>query len=75
VLPAFVSGAVSGLEEDVVLAVAVDGRVAATTRVYRDAAGLQYAALVSPEWLGPGRHTVDVLQVLPSGDLRRLGGT
>jgi hypothetical protein len=75
VLPAFVSGAVSGLEEDAVLAVAVDGRVAATTRVYRDAAGLQYAALVPPESLGPGHHSVDVLQVLPSGGLRRVGGT
>jgi hypothetical protein len=75
VLPAFVSGAVSGLEEDTALAVAVDGRVAATTRVYRDADGLQYAALVPPASLGPGSHSVDVLQVMPGGDLRRIGGT
>jgi hypothetical protein len=75
VLPAFVSGAESGLEEDTALAVAVDGRVAATTRVYRDADGLQYAALVPPASLGPGSHSVDVLQVMPGGDLRRIGGT
>lgn len=75
VLPAFVSGAVSGLEEDATLAVAVDGRVAATTRVYRDADGLQYAALVPPESLGPGAHSVDVLEVLLDGGLRRIGGT
>ena len=75
VLPGFVSGAVSGLEEDAVLAVAVDGRVAATTRVYRDAGGLQYAAMVPPESLGPGAHSVDVLEVLPDGGLRRIGGT
>jgi hypothetical protein len=55
--------------------VAVDGRVAATTRVYRDADGLQYAALVPPASLGPGSHSVDVLQVMPGGDLRRIGGT
>ena len=56
------------------LAVAVDGRVAATTRVYRDAGGLQYAAMVPPESLRPGAHSVAVLEVLPSG-LRRIGGT
>jgi len=75
VLPAFVSGAVSGLEEDAVLAVSVDVRVAATTRVYRDADGLQYAALVPPTSLPPGSHSVDVLHVLPGGGLRRIGGT
>jgi Sulfatase len=73
VLPAFVSGAVSGLEEDAVLAVAVDGRVAATTRVYRDDDGLQYAALVPPTALSAGAHSVAVLEVL-SGGLRRIGG-
>jgi hypothetical protein len=66
---------VTGLEEDALIAVAVDGRVAATTRVYRDGDTLEYSALVPPASLGPGSHSVTVLQVLPGDVLRRIGGT
>jgi hypothetical protein len=72
VLPSFVSGAADGLEPDAELAVAVNGRVEATTRVYRDGGGSRYAALVPPSSLRAGVNTVAVLAVLPGGELRPL---
>jgi arylsulfatase A-like enzyme len=73
VLPVLASGAVAGLAEDAVIAVAVDGRVAATTRVYRNGDELEYSALLPPAALRPGSHSVTVLQVLPGDALRRIG--
>jgi hypothetical protein len=73
VLPAYVSGAVDGLPADAMLAVAVNGRVEATTRVLRSDAGLVYAALVPPASLKDGANTAMVLQVLPGDRLRPIG--
>jgi hypothetical protein len=73
VLPAFVSGDVTGLEEDAVIAIAVNGRVEATTRVFPGRGGLQYSAMLRPASLRPGSNTIAVLQVLPGDELRELG--
>jgi hypothetical protein len=73
VLPAYVSGAVEGLEADAVVAVAVNGRIEATTRVFRSDSGLVYAALVPPSSLRAGANAVMVLQVLPGDRLRPIG--
>jgi hypothetical protein len=51
-----------------VLAVAVNGRIAQTTRAY----GNRYAALVPPSSLHAGDNEVATFQVLPSGELRVL---
>jgi len=72
VLPSFVSGAADGLAPDAELAVAVNGRVEATTRVYRGGGGARYAALVPPTSLRAGANTISVLAVLPGGELRPL---
>ena len=72
-LPAFVSGNVSGLDADAVIAIAVNGRVEATTRVFSGQGGLQYSAMLRPASLHPGSNAVIVLQVLPGGELRKLG--
>ncbi len=72
-LPAFVSGDVSGLDADAVIAIAVNGRVEATTRVFPGSGGLQYSAMLRPASLRPGSNTVTVLQVLPGDELRELG--
>ena len=74
-LPALASGSVTGLDEDALIAVAVDDRVAATTRVYRDGDTLEYSALIPPAALRPGAHEVTVLHVLPGDVIRRIGGT
>jgi hypothetical protein len=74
VLPSFVSGEVRGLEPDTELAVAVNGRVEATTRVYRDDGRSVYAALVPPSSLREGANAISVFSVLPGGELRPVDG-
>jgi hypothetical protein len=65
VLPVLVSGDATGLPDGAPIAIAVNGRVAATTRVYPPG---QYVALVAPESLRQGANAVHVL------DLRKIGG-
>jgi Sulfatase len=72
VLPSFVSGAVGEVAPTTELAVAVNGRVAATTRVYRDGGGSVFAALVPPSSLHEGANAIAVFEVLPGGGLRPL---
>jgi hypothetical protein len=74
VLPLMVTGDVTGLRPDSLLAVAVNGRIAATTRVYPKAGGgMQYVALLPPASLARGRNRVTVLQVSPGDRLHALG--
>jgi sulfatase-like protein len=65
VLPSFITGRAP---RGSVLAVAVNGRIAQTTRAY----GTRYAALVPPSSLHAGDNAVATFQVLPSGELRQL---
>jgi hypothetical protein len=60
VLPVLVSGDVTGLPDGAPLAVAVNGRVAVTTRVFPPG---QFVALVPPESLRPGANDVAVLEI------------
>jgi hypothetical protein len=72
-LPAFVSGDVRGLPDDAPLALAVNGRVVATTRVFPHGDEGQYVALVPPDSLRAGANDVAVLAI--EGDrLRKIGG-
>jgi len=66
-LPSFITGRAS---PDTVLAVAVNGRIAQTTRTY----GNRYAALVPPSSLHAGANTVATFEVLPTGELRPVHG-
>jgi hypothetical protein len=59
-LPALVSGDVTGLADGAPIAIAVNGRVAATTRVFPPG---QYVALVPPGSLRPGDNDVEVLEI------------
>ena len=72
VLPSFVSGPVSGVDPGTVLAVAVNGRVRATTRAYRDGGRTVFAALVPPSSLREGRNDVSAFEVREGGELRPL---
>jgi hypothetical protein len=71
VLPSLISGRVDGLALNAELAVAVNGRVAATTRVYRDGGRPVFAALVPPSSLHPGANEIGVFAVLPGSGLRQ----
>jgi hypothetical protein len=73
VVPSFVSGFADGLRPEAELAVAVNGRIEATTRVYRDGERPRYAALVPPSSLRAGANTIAVLEVQPGGELRPVG--
>ena len=60
VLPVLVSGDVTGLPADAPIAITVNGRVAATTRVFPPG---QYVALVSPDSLKAGANEIAVVQI------------
>ncbi len=61
VLPSFIAGDAGPLRPGAELAVAVNGRVEATTRVYRDDGRSRYAALVPPSSLREGANDVAVV--------------
>jgi hypothetical protein len=73
VLPLQVAGRVEGLPADTPLAVAVNGRVAATTRVYLGPKRLLYTALIPPGSLRDGPNAISVHEVLASDELRLIG--
>jgi hypothetical protein len=73
VLPSFVAGRTAGLDPGTVLAVAVDGRIEATTRVYEADGRPVYAALVPPSSLAVGTNAISISEVLPGGRLRPVG--
>ena len=72
-VPAFVTGRLEGVPADAELAVAVNGRVEATTRAYPSGRQMLYGAIVRPSSLRPGANAVAVLQVLPGARLRCSG--
>jgi hypothetical protein len=69
VLPAFVSGTVAGLADGSELAVTVNGRIEATTRVDGSGDGLRFGALVPPRALRAGANRIGVLEIAPGGRL------
>jgi hypothetical protein len=73
-VPAFVSGALTGVAEGEELAIAVNRRIEATTRVRREGDTLVFSALVPPSSLRRGANDVAVLQILGGDRLRDLGG-
>jgi hypothetical protein len=72
-LPALVTGTVSQLADDTPLAIAVNGRVEATTRVFNERGEDQFVAFVPPDKLRAGENTVTVLQILPDDSLQVIG--
>jgi hypothetical protein len=71
-VPSFLGGTVPGGQPGAPLAVAVNGRVEATTRVYREDGKPLYAALVPPAVLRPGRNAIGLFTPGPGGALRPL---
>jgi hypothetical protein len=74
VVPAFVAGRLRGRDTRATLAIAVDGRVEATTTAFPEPGGPEYRALVPPSTLAGGSATLTVLEVR-GNRLRPIGGT
>jgi len=71
--PALMSGTVSGdMEGDVVLAIALNGRVAAVTRTWEAGDKVRFQAMIPIEMLAAGPNAVDILAVEGSGIDRTL---
>jgi hypothetical protein len=65
-IPAYVSGRVT-VAPETDLAIAVNGRVVATTRAYRNAGRTIYTAIVPPAALHQGANTLAVYEARPGG--------
>jgi Sulfatase len=63
VVPAYVTGTVSGLGTGADVAVAVNGRIRATSKTYNDDGDVRYSVLVPPETLHAGANRVEVYSV------------
>jgi Sulfatase len=74
-LPNLITGDVDKLAENAPLAIAVNGRIEATTRVWVDDDQTQYVAFVPPDSLRDGKNTITVLQILEDGTLVPIGTT
>ena len=62
-VPVFVTGQVSGMDAGQRLAIALNGRIAATTSTFREAGQTSFTALVSPDSLRRGSNSVQVLAI------------
>jgi hypothetical protein len=70
--PPFVFGELDDTRPGAELAVAVDGRVAATTRVYSEGGRSRFTALVPPSSLRDGVSAIRVFEVVGGDELRPL---
>ncbi len=77
VLPVWVTGKVSGADERLDVAIAVNGVVRAVSNTFKLATGGDelIAALIPPSSLRNGSNTVEVYEVTASGALASMGGT
>ena len=74
-LPVFVEGELSGADPNGVIAIAINGRVAATCRAFRFEDQLRYGAVVPPFSLRRGENRLGVYRVDAFGTLEHLGGS
>jgi sulfatase-like protein len=72
IVPSFLTGELSGVPPGERVAVAVDGRVAATAVRWRDGDTERFSAIVPPNEFAAGANSVDLIAISGSGDTRRL---
>ncbi len=72
VVPAFVTGTLTGVQTGARLAVSVAGRVAAVGRPFDDGDTRRFAVMVPPSAFAAGDNAIEVLTVTGSGFARRL---
>jgi hypothetical protein len=75
VIPARVAGTLSGTAGgEVMVAVVVNGVVGAITRSHADDDGVEFLALIPPDLLQDGKNRIELAQILPEGEVRRIDG-
>lgn len=74
-VPSFAAARLEGVRPQSVIAVAVNGTVAATARAFLFEGDTWAGAIVPPQTLRPGRNSVTFHMVGPGGSLTPLGGT
>ena len=74
-IPVHVTGHLKGIPTGRDLAIAVNGKIQATTVSFRTAVSSDviFAAMVPESSFRQGRNRVEVLEIQPGGTLRRLG--
>jgi Sulfatase len=73
-LPAFVAGTLEGVRRASLIAVSVNGRLAAIGRAFLEEEEMKYGAVVPPGAFRPGRNEIGVFAVARDGVLIPLGG-
>ena len=73
-VPAFIAGRLEGPHPGQVIAVSVNGRIAATGRAFLDGGDLSYGAVVPPYLFHSGRNDIGVYAAGPNNTLTPLGG-
>ena len=63
IVPAYVTGTLDGVRPGTDVAVAVNGRVRATGRLYADGGDARFSVIVPPETLRRGANRVEVLAI------------
>ena len=72
VVPSYVTGEAMGVHPGDPVAVAVNGRVEATTRAYEDDVTTRFAAIVPPDVFTPGFNAIDIYRIARDAGGRRL---
>ena len=67
-VPARIAGDVSGVEPGDPLAIALNGRVAATTYAYEGDYSTEFAAMVPPDLLEPGDNGLEIFVIEGDGE-------
>jgi hypothetical protein len=73
-VPAFVAARLQGIADRSPIAIAVNGRVAATSRAFLFDGDSWAGAVVPPQTLQPGRNSIGVYLIGPGNSLTPLGG-
>ncbi len=73
VIPVRFAGNLTGANGTEILAVAVNGEIGAITRAYRDEDRVSFLAMVPPRLLRDGDNRIDLIQVMPGGELHLVG--
>jgi hypothetical protein len=73
--PSLVSGVLTGVKGNQVLAMAMNGRIVATTRSFRYDGAMRFGMMVHPSKLVRSAKEIELFAVNQTGDLERIGRT
>ena len=71
-VPSLISGELTGVEADQVIAVALNGRITGTTRTFTYEGPMRFGTMTSPSSIRKGANRIAVYTVSPAGNLKRI---